>query len=92
MDASDVGADAWEMLLPELPEVPDHVGGAVVRGWLCIGGGRDSGTRGLFRAVRNAWCCDFVDPVWVHGDDVEEMRAEEATGGDERRRGRCAAR
>lgn len=80
MDAYDIAADAWETGLAELPQARDHVGGALVGGRLCVGGGRDSGTRSFFKAgVRSAWCYDFGARVWVRGDDVEEVRAGAAT-------------
>lgn len=81
MDAYNLASGEWELDLGDVPEARDHVGGAMVNGRLCIAGGRNSGTRGFFKAsVASTWCFDFGERIWVRGEDLQVPRAGAATG------------
>eukprot|EP00177_Eucheuma_denticulatum_P007037 GFKZ01012803.1.p1 GENE.GFKZ01012803.1~~GFKZ01012803.1.p1 ORF type:complete len:424 (-),score=18.43 GFKZ01012803.1:195-1466(-) len=82
MDYYDLVERRWELNLPSLPDPRDHVGGAMVRGRLCIAGGRNGGMRNFFEAVRSStWCFNFVLNRWQNVNaNLPMPRAGAATG------------
>lgn len=65
MDYYDLTKNKWVTNLPNMPDPRDHVGGAIVKGKLCIAGGRDGGASNFFSAVRTStWCYSFKKKKW----------------------------
>lgn len=65
MDYYDLVKKKWVTNLPSLPQARDHVGGAIVKGMLCVAGGRDGGARSFFGAtVKSTYCYNFKTKKW----------------------------
>lgn len=65
MDYYDLITKKWRTNLPSLPEGRDHVGGAIVKGMLCIAGGRDGGADSFFGAtILSTYCYNFRTKKW----------------------------
>lgn len=65
MDFYDLVTKKWVTELPNLPIKRDHFGGAIVKGLLCVAGGRDSSKEDFFSAVvRSTWCYNFSKMEW----------------------------
>ena len=81
MDYYDLRRRRWVTNLPGLPQPRDHVGAAVVRGQLCVAGGRDGGARNFFAAtVRSTYCYNFGAKRWRNMNaPLPEGRAGAAT-------------
>lgn len=82
MDYYDLVTKTWVMGLPELPEPRDHVGGAIVKGKLCIAGGRLGSAKNFFAAVvKSTYCFDFAMNKWENMNaEIPAGRAGAATG------------
>lgn len=67
---------------PDMPdEGRDHVGGAMVKGQMCIAGGRNGGTKRFFRAnIATTYCYDFELGEWEQKEDMPYPRAGASTG------------
>lgn len=67
--------------LPNLPGPPrDHVGGALLKGQLCIAGGRNGGTPDFFnRNIPDVYCYQFNRRRWVRKPDMPAPRAGAST-------------
>lgn len=81
MDYYDLEKKTWVTNLPSMPDPRDHVGGAIVRGKLCIAGGRDGGSSNFFSAVKTAtYCYNFRTEKWIDMKaPIPEGRAGAAT-------------
>lgn len=67
MDYYDLKQNKWVTNLPTMPDARDHVGGAIVKGMLCIAGGRDGGASSFFSAVKTAtYCFNFQQNKWMN--------------------------
>ena len=67
MDCYDIEKDKWKTGLPNLPEGRDHVGGVLVKGMLCIAGGRNGGKKDFFGAtIKSTYCYNFEKKKWVN--------------------------
>lgn len=65
MDYYDLKEKKWVTNLPELPEGRDHTGGGIVKGRLCVAGGRNGGAKSFFGAViTSTYCYDFARKKW----------------------------
>lgn len=79
-DSYDPQTDTWTKL-QEAPFPRDHVGGAIVDGKLCIGGGRDGGVADFWNApVPETVCYDFATSQWQNRTKIPLPRAGAATG------------
>lgn len=77
-DAYDLKQEKWILNLKSLPdgEERDHVGGAVVKGQLCIAGGRDGGDASFFTKNKAAtYCFSIRKNKWRKADDMPAPRA-----------------
>lgn len=67
MDYYDLATKKWEIEQPTLPIGRDHTGAAIIKGKLCVAGGRISSRAGFFAAVvRSTWCYDFTAMTWTN--------------------------
>lgn len=65
MDCYNVKTKKWDSSYPNLPDPRDHTGAALVKGQLCIAGGRDGGVANFFSAVKTStWCFNFEKRQW----------------------------
>lgn len=80
MDYFDLKTGKWVTGLPNLPEGRDHFGGALVRGELCVAGGRNGGAQSFFGAtVASVYCYNFSKKAWRRAQDIPTPRAGAAT-------------
>lgn len=81
MDVYIIRQDRWITNLPDLPVGRDHVGGAIVRGQICIAGGRDGGRDDFFFAnIASTYCYRFRTQTWRRRPDMPQARAGAMTG------------
>lgn len=78
MDAYNWRSGRW--LDRKYPDMPgggrDHVGGAVVKGQICVAGGRDSGRSDFFDAVKKeTYCYNLKTGIWSRKNDFPSPRA-----------------
>lgn len=67
--------------LPDLPVPRDHVGGAMMKGKLCIAGGRDGGKGNFFWwNKKESYCFNFSSRKWERIADFPLPRAGANTG------------
>lgn len=83
MDAFNWKTGRW--LSGNLPNMPDngrdHVGGALVKGQLCIAGGRNGGSADFFnKVITSTYCYNFGKRTWVLKKDIPQGRGGAATG------------
>lgn len=82
VDAYNYKTDKWFIkALPDVPVPRDHVGGAMVKGRMCIAGGRDGG-RGIFFQLnkKESYCFNFGTSKWERIADFPMPRAGANTG------------
>eukprot|EP00178_Gracilaria_changii_P008412 TRINITY_DN25601_c0_g1_i1.p1 TRINITY_DN25601_c0_g1~~TRINITY_DN25601_c0_g1_i1.p1 ORF type:complete len:591 (-),score=69.20 TRINITY_DN25601_c0_g1_i1:317-2089(-) len=85
MDAYNYKTNSWRVGLPSLPfsEVRDHVGGGMVKGKLCIAGGRDGGDANFFFKNKAAtYCFNFGTWTWEKKANMPVPRAGAMTATD----------
>lgn len=84
MDAYNYKTNTWTKpgLFPNIPGGGrDHVGGAIVKGLLCVAGGRNGGVKDFFSAVNlSTWCYNFVTKKWLKKANFPLGRAGAMTG------------
>lgn len=78
MDAFNWRKKEWST--EKFPDVPgpgrDHVGAALVRGRICIAGGRDGGSAKFFNSVNTlTYCYNFKTKKWIKRADFPNGRA-----------------
>lgn len=83
MDAFNWKTKKWST--QKYPNMPgggrDHVGGAMVKGRLCVAGGRDGGVQRFFRAtLLSTYCFNFKSRKWQRSADFPQGRAGAMTG------------
>lgn len=83
VDAFNVNTKRWTT--SPIPNMPgpgrDHVGGALVKGQLCIAGGRDGGVANFFKAnIASVYCYSFSAGAWQRKADIPQVRAGANTG------------
>lgn len=81
MDAYNIAKNKWTTRLPTMPDGRDHTGGAMVKGLLCVAGGRDGGVSGFFNAnKKSTWCYNFGSKKWNRKANFPSPRAGANTG------------
>lgn len=83
VDAFNWKTKKW--LRKRFPDMPDsgrdHVGGAMVKGKMCIAGGRNGGTERFFREnIASVYCFDFKKRAWLRMRNLPSPRAGANTG------------
>lgn len=66
LDYYDLLTNTWVTDLPDLPEGRDHVGAAVVKGKICIAGGRDGGVDNYSATIASTYCYDVRKSKWIN--------------------------
>jgi N-acetylneuraminic acid mutarotase len=81
LDYYNIDEDKWYTNLPDAPHARDHVGGALIKGRICIAGGRDGGDIDFFRKViLPTDCYDPSTNTWSVEADIPEGRAGSSYG------------
>lgn len=80
LDYYDLVTNTWVTELPDLPEGRDHVGAAVVKGQICIAGGRDGGVDNYSATIASTYCYNVETGKWKNMDaPIPTKRAGAAT-------------